>query len=117
MTRVVIHNHGPRSLLPKRTVDGASISKSFRFVTSTELDLGKAGWGEVEFSVQVKVAIDASVGGLVGRNEWWVAGKDPEWDDGVKVPLPAAVVKEALERYLATPNGRNSILEAIGEHM
>jgi hypothetical protein len=86
-------------------------------VSSTELDLGKVGWGEIEFSVLVKVSIEASIGGLVGRNEWWVDGKNPEWDDGVKAPLPVAIVKEALERYLASARGRERIMDEIGEHL
>jgi hypothetical protein len=117
MTRVVVHNHIPArdAVATTRATDGLNISKNFKFRTSTELNLGKVGWGEIEFNVAVKVSIDASVTGIVGRNEWWVA--ENEYDDGVKAPIPTTAVMAALERYLTSPDGRESVLDAIREEM
>lgn len=118
MTRIVVHNHIPArdAVATTRATDGLNISKNFKFRTSTELDLGKVGWGEIEFNVALRVSIDASVTGIAGRNEWWVAGKE-EYDDGVRAPIPTTAVMAALERYLASPNGRESVLDAIREEM
>jgi hypothetical protein len=108
MRRVVVHNH-----LPMRATDGLSISKSFRYNTNKELDLGKTGWGEINFSVAVKVSVEASFVGLVGRNEWWVGS---DYEDGKRSTLPLEAVKIALERYLASPAGREDVMDAMREN-
>jgi hypothetical protein len=93
--------------------DGASFSKTFKYKDSDEFDLGKTGFGEVEFYVSVKVSIEASFDRFAGNNKWYVGDG---YEDGITSPLPEAALKTAIDRYLASPKGREYILEQIGEN-
>ena len=93
--------------------DGASIQKNFRFITSRELDLGKLGFGEIEFAVAVKVSIEASVDRVVSHD--WTIGENFETGKRVSTVPQAAMV--SLERWLSSSDGKSQVVEAIGEKL
>jgi hypothetical protein len=92
--------------------DGFSTTKNFRFVTRTELDLGKAGFGDINFAVAVKVSVDASLDRIITKE--WFSNEEGKWEK--KIPMPESVVQKALERWISG-YGKDQIIEAIAEKL
>lgn len=89
----------------------ATASKSFTFVTSKEIDLGRKGGGEVEFAVRVSVSIETSLA-RIKSVDWYVGDDNKPTRD-----YPVAEVQAHIERHIASSAGQAEALEAVTERL
>jgi hypothetical protein len=91
----------------------AAITKSFTNSTAFESDLGKRGYGEVEFKYRASVSIQTEYAGI-GTFDWH------DDDDNVIRSLPTelrSAIEVAISKYMNSSEFQSSVLDAIAEKL
>lgn len=99
--------------------DAGGRSGTITFTTSDELDMGKDGAGEVEFSILIKYTIEVQPEfGRIVSLDW----NDDDGEGGVDLSKPSknppkAKIIARIERELKSPKWRVRALEALMERV
>ena len=96
-----------------RVLDGTSKTGSVTYVTSDELDLGRDGFGEVEYAVRVKYTIEWALDRIVST-EWYKDQGADELNVRDNNP-PMDKIRARVERQISSSKGAEEALQTLAD--